>query len=195
MEISAVLGVDIKELLYGAEPKDRGELTRLIIGAVITMAVSIAVLILNGILGEMNDIRFFFAPLRLLQLFGFPCMYLLWGWLIMQAAGVVLGARQLKFSWIRWLKRGLLILMATYFIILLPLAFSLILSIPEFLSRRESISWYYKFLPVWDDIAVWLLIYSRYIRPFFLLIGVGLWISGFPPKKRLNADSEEEAPA
>lgn len=193
-KIADVLDVDANTVIYGVEPtpEQRSERRSLVIAFVLTFVLGLIWFYLAPVAQKYKTTSYNIAPQILLHIFLLPSFLLMLGWTIMQSFHVFLGARRLRGERNRLFRRILLTVLALWLIlVLLPAADILRLEIIrwQWMKTHNSYSSIDFSLPgiwqniVWNPISTGLLWYVLKYCAAFPIIGIILWLTGFPNRK------------
>lgn len=196
-KIADVLDVDANTVIYGAEPapEQRYEKRSLLIAFVLTFVLGLIWVFLAPAAQEYKTYSYNIIPQVLLHIFLLPNFLLMLGWTLMQSFHVFLGARPLRGERNRLFRRILLTVLALWLIlVLLPVADMLRLEIIRFqwLQTHNSFSSVDFDLPgtwhsiVWNPVSTGLVWYVLKYCAMFPVIGISLWLTGFPNRKPLD---------
>lgn len=183
--VTEALHADVTHVLYGVPtPPDRKRLIRqLILGAVISVLLMAALIVLTPMAQDYALRRYILAPVNLLRCILAPAAFLTLGWTLMQLA-VVLGVKQPQKPWCRTVKN----------ILLLVLLF-LTLNIIPFLLWQTWCGWQvrsygevqstYPVFPIHSHILIMILKMTKdYITTLFACLPYGAAIRWFGFYKR-----------
>lgn len=191
LSIAVALDTDANTVLYGLPvPAERKRQVRqLCIGAAVTLILGVLLAVFWEPALELFRQRYMTAPRVLLQQFFLPLLFLLSGWTVMCAVGLLLKAKPLdnrgaKYG--RWAVFGLLVL---WLVLLIPhvVWFTRItvlglymdgLNVPH--GTKSS----FLVRPGWLNETVlwtWQVVNKR--QSVFVLFGLLLWVLGFPNRK------------
>lgn len=178
--IAEALHADVTHILYGVPtPPDRKRLIRqLILGAVISVLLIAALIVLTPVAQDYAHRRCILAPVNLLRCILAPAAFLTMGWTLMQLA-VVLGVKPPQKPWYRTVK-----------IILLLVLLFLALNIVPFLLWQTWCGWQvriygevqstYLFFPIHSHILIMILKMTKeYITTLFACLPYGAAICWF----------------
>lgn len=175
VKIADVLKTDPNSLIYGIPtPQDRKkELVRLCVAAGILAVLAAAVLILTPIAKEIAAQRLNVTPEILIALFLLPCMFLLFGWVIMQAIFLIFGIKPLHQNCIKWIHWIIIGIVAAYFVIIGPfLIWNIYCGIIVTIRHRVDSS--LNLGPVWNWLIMRLTIFSSRYSAVFIIPGIFL---------------------
>lgn len=122
MQMTQVLGTDVNTLLYGQSmSKDKkNDYLRLGGGFCIFAVLLAAYWILYPICQEIRNVRFDLAPQALLVLLLRPAWMLMLGWVIVQGVTAVANVSPVTYHWVKYVRWGLLGLLAAMVLLILP---------------------------------------------------------------------------
>lgn len=175
VKIAAVLKTDPNSLIYGiSKPQNRKkEWVRLCVAAGILTVLAAAVLILTPIAKEIGARRFLLTPSMLIGLVLKPCMFLLSGWVIMQAIFLIFGIKPLQQNCIKWIHWAIVGIAAAYFVIIGPfLIQNIYCSIVTYMGHRVHSD--LNLGPVWNWLMMRLTIFSSRYSAVFIIAGIFL---------------------
>ena len=175
VKIADVLKTDPNSLIYEVpKPQSRKkELVRLCVAAGILAVLVAAVLILTPIAKEIAARRFIPAPEVLIGLVLKPCMFLLSGWVIMQAIFLIFGIKSLQQDYVKWIHRIIIGMIAAYFVIIGPyLIWTIYCSILVWTKHSFSSSLHLG--PVWNWLIMRLVIFCSRYSAVFIIPGIFL---------------------
>ena len=191
MQIAEILGVDIQELLYGPEekPEKRKAKKRLFIACGVLAALGILCLCILNRIREWAGTYYYAMPMFFIRGFVIPLWFGLFGWTLLQACGVYLGAKVPQFGVVKWIRLAVLLCISICAVILLPqfcmVAVAAAGQVTAMLTdTRYSGSVPFAFLPIWDTIANKLFFFLYQFPYVTTFVGAALWLVGFPKEKK-----------
>lgn len=198
VKMAEIFGTDVNTLIYGPPvPVDRKrEYWKLGIVAAIATIITISLILLPKTEFAVWCRRFYFTlPASTLYMYIQPALYIMLGWLVMQFAGLFLGAKQFRGKYISLCRRIIIVFLIAYLILLLPVFIEEIIEtmqwwhahqmnmeyshgpedtlIPEILRRPGSNIW------------LWLLLTKGKYNLIYLFVGIFFWVSA-PLKKDIQ---------
>ncbi len=191
-KIAEVLGTDANTVIYGKEPERlQWEKRKLAVAGIVTMILAVLWFWLEPVFRQHQQTTYDTVPLVLLHVFVFSALLMLVGWTAMQASHVFLGAKSPKEERVKWLRRGLLLLLAVWFLLILPPVVDAVrldvtrwrwVTSENFTSYSSADfalpePWY---SIVWNPVSSSLLWGNLKLWGLYPLIGAGLWLGGFP---------------
>ncbi|MBQ5389433.1 MAG: helix-turn-helix domain-containing protein [Clostridia bacterium] len=190
MQIAEILGVEMQELLYGPEetPEKKQAKKRLFIACGILAVLGILYLCTYRQIGIWAS-KYYYTMLRMwIHGFFVPLWFGLFGWAVLQACGVYLGARMPQGKAMRWIYLAVLVCLSACVVLLLPnFCMISVYAVRELIAIltdvRHSGSTSLEFLPIWDRIATKLLFFLCRCPYVTALVGAALWLVGFPSRK------------
>lgn len=197
--IADALDVDANTVIYGVEasPEQRLERKTLVIAFLITLVLGIMWFILAPLAQAYQQKYYDIVPQLLLRIVVLPNGLMMLGWTAMQSIHIFLGAKRLKDKNIR-LFRGILLtsLLVWILLVLPPLVDTLRLAIIRWhcLQTHNAYSSADFALPgiwqniVWNSLSTQLLFYILKYCSIFPIVGVALWLVGFPKRKCTTID-------
>ena len=198
-KIADALDVDANTVIYGVEPspEQRLERTALVVVFLVTLVLGLAWFILAPLVEAYTVRHYDVVPQFLLQIILLPSFLIMLGWTIMQSFHVFLGAKRLKGKNIR-LFRGIMLTTLLLWVVLVlpPLVDMLRLAIirEQWLQTHNSYSSADFELPgiwqdiVWNPISSQLLFYIIKYCSVFPVVGIALWLVGFPKRERATIE-------
>ncbi len=125
LKIAQVLETDVNQVLYGlpAQQDRQREVRRLAVGCLIVAAIFLMLTLPAPLLSEMLMRRYVGAMLVSGLATGLlkPALWLVLGWCALQGLRLLQVIRPLEErAWITWARRGVLLLLAVYVVLLLP---------------------------------------------------------------------------
>lgn len=189
--IAAALDTDANTVLYGLPvPAERKrQVLGLCIGAAVTLVLGVWLTLLWKPAMDMAYSRYVMAPRVLLQQFFLPLFFLLLGWTVMCAVGLLLKAKPLDnlgVKYGRWVVFGLL---ALWLALQLPhvIWFAQITAVDLYmdgLNVPHGTKSSFLVRPGWlNETAIWIWQEVNRRQSVFSLFGVLLWVFGFPNQK------------
>lgn len=191
-KIAEVLGTDANTVIYGKEPERlQREKRKLAVAGFVTLALAVLWFWLEPVFKAHKQTTYDTVPLILLHILVFPSLLMMIGWSAMQGSHVFLGARRPKGEWTRFVGRGILSLLALWFVLLLPLMVDLVrLDLTRWhWVTAENFTYYSStdftlkeplYSIVWNPVSSKLLYGFTNYWGIFPFIGAGLWLGGFP---------------
>lgn len=176
VRIAEVLKTDPNSLIYGI-PRPQGrkkELVRTCAAAVILAVLAAAVLILTPVVKGITAQQLIPEPGMLIAFGLKPWMFLLLGWVIMQAIFLIFGIKPLRQGCIKWIHRIILGVIIAYFVILGP---NLILWSYHLICHLmgHSVSVGFSLGPVWNRLVLWIIVsFSSWSSIVFAILGICL---------------------
>ena len=191
LQISEILGVEIRELLYGPEesPERKQAKKRLIVACSILTAGGILTMLAYTVFREWAGTYYFVMPMFGIRGFVIPLLLGLLGWTLLQACGVYLGARAPQGKAMQWIRLAVLIGISVCAVLLLPMLCKILMyAVQQIIAvctdTRLPGSVSLDFLPVWDTVATKLFFFF-YSYPYAAVpIGAALWLVSFPKEKK-----------
>ena len=166
MRIAEVLDTDINTILYGIQPKDRKPLIRLAVGGGLTLAMGILWLISRD--GhQIKSFNFEIGIMTWLYNISQPVFFGLLGWTLTQGIAVLAKAKQPQFPAGKWICLGIACIVILWSTLLAGMISGLF-SIPQALYRPCYIAFIYSVKYPW----------------LLLFPGFGIWLCGFPQKRK-----------
>lgn len=187
IRIAEIFGTDVNMLIYGPPlPPDRKrDYRKLLAAGIAAVILGLVSVRLYPTALELRWKRYDSTLFIVLHAVLLPGLYLLLGWMLMQAAGIFVGAGKLKGRAVPWIHRILWGVLLLYVVIIVPkLGEFAVESIRMAQARaaRESYSMGDgRWLPAaWDYISGRILFSSALNKtpPLFALWGIFLWITG-----------------
>lgn len=191
VKIAQALETDVNQVLYGlpAEQDRQKEVKRLAVGCLILAAIFLLLTLPAPLLNEMLMRRYVGALLVMALTYLLkPALWLVLGWCALQGLGLLFQAvRPLgERMWVRLVRRGLLLLLAVYVVLLLPpLVVGLIQVIQTTLGVPDEALVEIPQIPVYT----WLLnrlnrlLLFAVIHPqVYAIPGAALWLFRFPKR-------------
>lgn len=184
MKIAQVLETDPNTLLYGPQvapaEKSRRPYILLAAGAAVFAVLLAGYFLLLPLVNTLYRFHFLAPPWWMMLSLYRPLLGLSFGWLLLQGLSVLVKFKPLAFSWTRWVRRGILALLAGIALFLLPLAIHAVCC--RFI--LETNNSYSLLLPQWYSLPLmyWVSLCS-YAQFLFPLLGGALWLFGFPAEK------------
>ena len=166
MRIAEVLNTDINTVLYGVQPKDHTPLIRLAIGGGLTLSMGILWLICR----EGYQIEYFNFEVGIitwLYIISETIFFALLGWTVAQGISVLSKAKQPNYPAGKWITLSIALLLFLWIALLMGVS-SGWLSIPQALYKVCYIAF------ICSAKYPWLLIFP----------GMGIWLCGFPHKRK-----------
>ena len=197
--IADVLDVDANTVIYGVEPSPEQRLERktLVIAFLITLVLGIMWFTLAPLAQEYQQRYYDIVPQLLLRIIVLPSLLMILGWTVMQSFHIFLGAKRLKGKNIRLFRCILLTALLLWVLLVLPpLVDTLRLAIIRWqcLQAHNSYSSVDFALPgiwqniVWNPLSSQLLFYILKYCGVFPILGIALWLVGFPTKEPTTID-------
>ena len=198
IKIADALDVDVNTVIYGTEPslEQKQERKALIIAFLLVFVLGIIWFVLTPVAQEYKRTYFDTMPVILLHVLVLPSLLLMLGWTMMQGFRVFLGAKRLKEEKCRWFRRILLSLILLWLLLVLPPVADMIrmwIIRWRWLQTHDSYSsmdhslrglWYDI---VWNPVSTYLLFYIPKYCGLFGVMGLSLWLTGFPKRKDICA--------
>lgn len=192
--IADALDVDANAVIYGIEPSPEQRLERktLVIAFLITLVLGLMWFILAPLAQAYAHRYYAIVPKLLLQIIVLPSLLFMLGWTVMQSFHVFLGAKRLKGEYVRLLRGTLLIALLLWVLLILPpLVDTLRLAIIrwQWLQTHSSYASADFTLPgiwqniVWNPLSSQLLFCILKYCGIFPVVGIVLWLAGFPDRK------------
>ena len=185
--MAEILGVDANTVLYGApQPVGKQNLRRLIIATVMLGGMIGIYFLCKPLCRELARMQFIVSPNVVLETLWVPLTALVGGWWLMQAAALALKARPLGKPWVKYVRRAALALVIVCIAVLLP--YLIFWIIGDFrLLRDGTVNMVFDYIPLLSDLAYGLVRVNRSAAPVYAVVGVLLWVTGFPAKKENNS--------
>lgn len=191
MQIAEILGVDIQELLYGPEekPEKRKAKKRLFIACGVLAALGILCLCILNRIREWAGTYYYAMPMFFIRGFVIPLWFGLFGWTLLQACGVYLGAKVPQFGVVKWIRLAVLLCISICAVILLPQFCMVAVAAAGQVTAMLTDTRYegavsLEFLPIWDTVANKLFFFFYRFPYFAAFVGTVLWLACFPKEKR-----------
>lgn len=194
-KIAEVLNVDANTVIYGAEPTSEQRLERkaLVVAMVLTIVWGVLWFTLEPAASAYRRASYNAMPLIMVRVFVLPSLLLVLGWTLMQSFHVFLGARRLGGEKSRLFRRILLAVLVIWFLFLLPPVVDMLrmeivrwqwLRTHNFYSSNDfELTGFWR-LVVWNPVSANLLWYVPKYCILFPVLGVALWLTGFPERKK-----------
>lgn len=189
LQIAQVLETDANTVLYGRPMPEskKNDYIRLAVGLGIFTVLLVAYYVLLPICQEIRNTRFDLVPQALLVLFLRPAWMLMLGWVILQSAAAVTNVTRIERPWIKYVRWGLLGLLAVIMLLVLPFVLWLVEGMILRNYQNEVSHSYHHF---WIDSLVMDMLMKQ---PWVMIVfGGGLWLSGFPQKRKKTKEQTEE---
>lgn len=197
--IADVLDVDANTVIYGVEPSPEQRLERktLVIAFLITLVLGIMWFVLAPLAQEYQQRYYDIVPQLLLRTVVLPSLLMMLGWTVMQSFHIFIGAKRLRGKNIRLYKAIILTALLLWLLLVLPpLVDTLRLAIIRWqcLQAHNSYSSVDFALPgiwqdiVWNPISSQLLFYIIKYCSVFPVVGIALWLVGFPKRERATIE-------
>lgn len=185
VKIAQVLEADVNQVLYGlpADQDRSQEARRLGIGCLILAAVFLLLTLPAPLLNEMLKRAYVGATLVMALSFLLkPALWLVLGWCVLQGLWLLRVIRSLEErAWMTWTRRGVLLLLAVYVVLLLPpLVVGLIQVIQAGLGMPYEALAEIPQIPAYTRLMNRLLYFTVFIPQGCALIGAALWLLRFP---------------
>lgn len=198
-KIADALDVDANTVIYGVEPSPEQRLERktLVIAFLITLVLGIMWFVLAPLAQEYQQRYYDIVPQLLLRTVVLPSLLMMLGWTVMQSFHIFIGAKRLKGKNIRLYKAIILTALLLWLLLVLPpLVDTLRLAIIRWqcLQTHNSYSSVDFALPgiwqdiVWNPISSQLLFYIIKYCSVFPVVGIALWLVGFPKRERATIE-------
>lgn len=186
LRIAQVLETDANTVLYGPPvSREKAARRRLFIAAAVLVLLGLFTWKLHPVSLELRRREFLDFPYMALQLFLDPAVMILGGWTVMEAVGLLLKVQPLKNT--RRTKFALLGLLGLCLLILLPLL--IWFAYGDYLHMTVgSVSMTFPNNRIYTPILYLLVNITTKYCPVYVLLGVGLWLTGFP----VHSEKEEE---
>lgn len=198
LAIAEALDTDANSVLYGPPvPEERKRRVRQQgIGAAITLALGIPLMLLWKPAMDMAHSRYIMGPRLLLETYLLPLLFVVLGWTVMCGVGLLTKAKPLDNRWAkygRWTVFGVLVLV---FALMLPHGIWFIRDwiLELFVDGLDGANGRHSGFavwPLWVNRVVgnlWVVIHKH--QGVFLLFGVLLWVFGFPKRKETGKRDE-----
>lgn len=173
------LEVDVQVLLYGEpiRPQRRREIRRLLMEGVALLALGAVIFLLRRWAGWHLRRGFTAAPLYLTQSVAVPAFYMLLGWVLLRACGVLLGAKPLGCRRARPLRRAVLVFLAAWAALEAPVAaWNVGQTVHTLLQGPgSSLDWNFSLPRWWDRAVIWQLYVTERFPAVFVPFGAVLW--------------------
>lgn len=179
--IAQVLDTDINTVLYGLPvPKNKKrDYVRLVVGGGIFAVLLIAYCVLDPICQQIRITRFDFGPSYILVLLLRPVWMLVLGWVMVQGVAAVTNVSPVTYHWVKYVRWGLLALLAAMVLLILPFILWLVEGMIES-AGQDVISRSYQHF--WLDYYVMNMLMKQ---PWVMsMLGAALWLFGFPERKK-----------
>lgn len=183
LDIAAALDTDANALLYGTPQMEdrRREYRKFAVALALFLTVYASYLFLQPISIDLMSRKYINSLNVLLASVVKPLYMVVMGWLIMQGAGL-LGARPLRWSMGKYLRRGILTLIIFVAVYLFPIMVYHIISLIWYIKDiRGGVN--FPDIPVYTALADriwWVIALKPYLYAF---LGAALWLLGFPAGK------------
>lgn len=198
-KIADALDVDANTVIYGVEPSPEQRLERktLVIAFLITLVLGIMWSVLAPLAQEYQQRYYDIVPQLLLRTVVLPSLLMMLGWTVMQSFHIFIGAKRLRGKNIRLYKAIILTALLLWLLLVLPpLVDTLRLAIIRWqcLQAHNSYSSVDFALPgiwqdiVWNPISSQLLFYIIKYCSVFPVVGIALWLVGFPKRERATIE-------
>lgn len=190
--IAQALGTDPNTVLYGPAPEQKSTYRPLAIGAVLTAAAGLLAVGLRGVSQELYY-DFWMSPIYGYYGLLMPAFLTLLGWTALCALCALLKPRPLKASWLKYVRWGLLAVLAAYVVLLLPvLADALRIDLIALSHRRQRLEFssMEHRLPeplnsiVHNPVSNYILLIPHRLMWVFPVLGAGVFLTGFTGHKR-----------
>ena len=187
-----------QEQLHWQPEQQQWEKRRLAVAGVLTLVLAVLWFWLEPIVKEFKTTTYDTVPQVLLHILVFDPMLMLVGWTGLQACHVYLGAKRLKEEKRRWFRRGTLILLGVWCLLILPMLVDLVrmdvsrwmwVTAENFTSYSSADHalpepWY---SIVWNPVSSGLLWGNLKLWGLFPFLGASLWLGGFPKGGKTDA--------
>ena len=185
VRIGEILGCDANTLIYGppGSEKKKQALRRLFIALGIFILLLAAYLIIAPYVKQAANFRYNFLPAYCMDLLLEPLLMLVFGWGLMQGAGILMGAEPLKKPWVKY---GRIVLMAVFIFLaveIIPFFCRQVYdAIQLFKLRGQSYSYssHYPHIPLLKQT----LLLCINCPAVFTLLGAAAWLLGIPKNKK-----------
>jgi len=195
VKIAEVLGTDANTVIYGPEPQQlQWEKRKLAVGLALSLVLAVLWFWLKPVFQAHKQSTYDTVPLVLLHILDFSALLMTLGWTAMQGSHVYLGAKKPKEEKARWLRRGTLMILGLWFVLVAPMLVDMVrLDLTRWLwVTAENFTSYSSadFVLteplrsiVWNPVSSALLWGNLNLWGLFPFIGAGLWLGGFPRQK------------
>jgi transcriptional regulator with XRE-family HTH domain len=196
-KIAEVLDTDVNTVIYGVEesPEQRLERKTLVIAFLITLVLGIMWFTLFPLVHAYQTEHYNTFPKLILRITVLPSLLMMFGWTAMQSFHVFLGAKRLKGKNVRLFRSILLTALMLWVLFVIPPVVDVL--------RSEIIRWQWLqthnsynsadfALPgiwkniVWNPLSSYLVFYHQEYFSVFSVIGIALWIVGFPKREQVT---------
>ena len=185
VRIGEILGCDVNTLIYGppGSEKKKQALRRLFIALGIFILLLTAYLIIAPYVKQSANYRYNFFPAYCRDLLLEPLLMLVFGWVLMQGAGILMGAEPLKKPWVKYGRIALISIFVFLAVELVPfLCRQAYDAIQLFKLRGQSYSYssHYPLVPLLKQI----LMLTINCPAIYTLLGALAWLFGIPKNKK-----------
>ncbi|MBQ7889065.1 MAG: helix-turn-helix transcriptional regulator [Erysipelotrichaceae bacterium] len=196
-KIAEVLDTDVNTVIYGVQstPEQWLERKTLVIAFLITLVLGITWFTLSPLAQAYQTRHFTLVPKLLLRITVLPSLLMMLGWTAMQSFHVFLGAKRLKGKNIPLIRGILLIALFLWVLFVIPPVVDLL--------RSEIIRWQwlqthnsynsadFALSGIWKSIVLnplssYLVFYHQEYFSVFSVVGIALWIVGFPKREHVT---------
>ena len=185
VSIAEILGVDVNTLIYGppASEKKKQALRRLFIALGIFVLLLAAYIIVAPYAKQAANFRYNFFPAYCRELLLEPLMMFVFGWVLMQGVGILMGTEPLKKPWVKYGRIALIVLFVFLAAELIPFfcrqAYD---AIQLFKLRGQSYSYSSHYPPV--PLLKQILMLTINCPAIYTLLGALAWLFGRPKNKK-----------
>ena len=188
VKIAQVLEADVNQVLYGlpADQDRQGGIRRLAVGCLIVAAIFLLLTLPAPLLNEMLTRYYVGATLVMALSFLLkPALWLVLGWCALQGLWLLRVIRPLEErAWMAWARRGVLLLLAVYVVLLLPaLVVGLIQVIQAGLGMPYEALAEIPQIPAYTWLINRLLRFTVFSSQGYALMGAALWLFRFPKQQ------------
>lgn len=184
VRIGEILGTDVNTLIYGpTTPEKKTQAIRgLLIGLAVLAVLFIAYIILAPWAKELGQYRYIVLPSYCVKLLLSPMLMLVFGWVLMQGAALLLGADQLKKSWVKYARIALIaffVFLAVEIVPFLGWQIHNFIELEKLKGQEYSFSSQYPYIPLLQQILMLTINYPA----IYTLLGALAWLFGIPKHK------------
>lgn len=184
VRIGEILETDVNTLIYGppTSEKKKQALRRLFICLSILIVLIIAYVLIAPYAKQSANFRYHFFPAYCRDLLLEPMLMFVFGWGLMQGAGILMGADPLKKAWVKYGRIALIVLVVFLAVELIPfLCWQAYNTIQLFRLRGQEYSYssHYPYIPLLRET----LMLTINCPAIYTLLGALAWLFGIPNKK------------
>ena len=185
VKIGEILDTDANTVIYGITKNEGGKYTglRFVISTIVVILLGVILIWLNTWVTENRSNSFLRFPYSLVNLLVNPAAFAAFGWWFLDVLSVYVRFRQLKHSYIKYIRLAIVCSLILLLVVILP--YVVFVAIGDYrILTEENVSMHFPYIPIFSEMMRFLIIFNLNYSATYLLFGVILRILGFPQKKK-----------